>query len=180
MKADDRRHVADNGQTHTAAQTVVEQAQQTHNQDQHAYLQYSPVDFSHPSMAQYQQAMATSSAHPQQAPFGTDEVEEVDENYAGEYDPQHQQLQSTSEAAGDSDENENGKRKVPVDGEERVDGDGNLAGEGERAKKKRRRQALSCTECKRRKIRCDRSHPCSPCARRGDQDKCRWTLLDPM
>ncbi|KAJ7066426.1 hypothetical protein C8F01DRAFT_1365954 [Mycena amicta] len=46
-------------------------------------------------------------------------------------------------------------------------------------KKKRRRQALSCTECKRRKIRCDRKQPCGPCARRGEQAKCQWHLVEP-
>ena len=47
-------------------------------------------------------------------------------------------------------------------------------------KKKRRRQALSCTECKRRKIRCDRVQPCAPCNKRGEGDKCRWHILEPV
>ncbi|CAL1705458.1 unnamed protein product [Somion occarium] len=47
-------------------------------------------------------------------------------------------------------------------------------------KKKRRRQALSCTECKRRKIKCDRAQPCGPCARRGEQHKCQWHIIEPM
>jgi len=47
-------------------------------------------------------------------------------------------------------------------------------------KKKRRRQALSCTECKRRKIRCDRVQPCAPCQKRGEGDKCRWHILEPV
>ncbi|KAL0955264.1 hypothetical protein HGRIS_004154 [Hohenbuehelia grisea] len=47
-------------------------------------------------------------------------------------------------------------------------------------KKKRRRQALSCTECKRRKIKCDRSQPCGPCSRRGEQAKCQWHIVEPM
>ncbi|THU96215.1 hypothetical protein K435DRAFT_778669 [Dendrothele bispora CBS 962.96] len=45
-------------------------------------------------------------------------------------------------------------------------------------KKKRRRQALSCTECKRRKIKCDRKQPCSPCTRRGEQAKCQWHVVE--
>lgn len=28
---------------------------------------------------------------------------------------------------------------------------------------RRRRPALSCVECRRRKVKCDRSHPCKPC-----------------
>ncbi|KAL5492057.1 hypothetical protein ACEPAI_3504 [Sanghuangporus weigelae] len=47
-------------------------------------------------------------------------------------------------------------------------------------KKKRRRQALSCTECKRRKIKCDRAHPCGPCARRSEPDKCQWHVIEPV
>ncbi|KAJ4486376.1 hypothetical protein J3R30DRAFT_3446241 [Lentinula aciculospora] len=47
-------------------------------------------------------------------------------------------------------------------------------------KKKRRRQALSCTECKRRKIKCDRNQPCAPCTRRGEQAKCQWHVVEPV
>lgn len=49
-----------------------------------------------------------------------------------------------------------------------------------RQKQKRRRQALSCTECKRRKIKCDRANPCGPCVRRGEQTKCQWHIIEPM
>ncbi|KAF8757582.1 GAL4-like Zn(II)2Cys6 (or C6 zinc) binuclear cluster DNA-binding domain [Rhizoctonia solani] len=41
------------------------------------------------------------------------------------------------------------------------------------------RQALSCTECKRRKIKCDRQHPCGPCVRRTEADKCHWNVVEP-
>ncbi|RPD66540.1 hypothetical protein L226DRAFT_519886 [Lentinus tigrinus ALCF2SS1-7] len=47
-------------------------------------------------------------------------------------------------------------------------------------KQKRRRQALSCTECKRRKIKCDRANPCGPCVRRGEQTKCQWHIIEPL
>ncbi|KAJ7864109.1 hypothetical protein B0H14DRAFT_3133792 [Mycena olivaceomarginata] len=60
------------------------------------------------------------------------------------------------------------------DGDER-----GVTGENEPPKKKRRRQALSCTECKRRKIRCDRTQPCALCVRRGDQAKCQWHVIEP-
>lgn len=33
--------------------------------------------------------------------------------------------------------------------------------------RKRRRPALSCVECRRRKIKCDRNHPCEHCKRNG-------------
>ncbi|EIM86402.1 uncharacterized protein STEHIDRAFT_139316 [Stereum hirsutum FP-91666 SS1] len=58
------------------------------------------------------------------------------------------------------------------------DGDGDDA--LRRPKQKRRRQALSCTECKRRKIKCDRAHPCGPCTRRNDQHKCQWHVIEPV
>ncbi|CEL56223.1 putative transcriptional regulatory protein C1F7,11c OS=Schizosaccharomyces pombe (strain 972 / ATCC 24843) GN=SPAC1F7.11c PE=4 SV=1 [Rhizoctonia solani AG-1 IB] len=66
-----------------------------------------------------------------------------------------------------------------------ADGDGGESDEdeekpGEEApKKRRRRQALSCTECKRRKIKCDRQHPCGPCVRRTEADKCHWNVVEP-
>ncbi|CAK5283716.1 unnamed protein product [Mycena citricolor] len=63
---------------------------------------------------------------------------------------------------------------------EESDGDGDERDSmPEPPKKKRRRQPLSCTECKRRKIKCDRSQPCGPCSRRGDQAKCRWHIVEP-
>ncbi|KAG8854596.1 hypothetical protein FRB96_007466 [Tulasnella sp. 330] len=52
--------------------------------------------------------------------------------------------------------------------------------DGGQPKKKRRRQALSCTECKRRKIKCDRANPCGPCQRRGEADKCQWSTQEPL
>ncbi|KAJ7619971.1 hypothetical protein DFH06DRAFT_69914 [Mycena polygramma] len=57
--------------------------------------------------------------------------------------------------------------------------DGDEHDDHEPPKKKRRRQALNCTECKRRKIRCDRTQPCAPCVKRGDQLKCQWHVLEP-
>ncbi|KAF8235511.1 hypothetical protein L208DRAFT_752498 [Tricholoma matsutake] len=64
---------------------------------------------------------------------------------------------------------------------------GSLDSEGDDAeqrhgppKKKRRRQPLSCTECKRRKIKCDRAQPCAPCTRRGEQSKCQWHIIEPV
>ncbi|CUA77143.1 potential fungal transcription factor with N terminal zinc cluster domain most similar to that of HAP1 [Rhizoctonia solani] len=65
------------------------------------------------------------------------------------------------------------------------DGDGGESEEDEGKageevpKKRRRRQALSCTECKRRKIKCDRQHPCGPCVRRTEADKCHWNVVEP-
>ncbi|GAA6027373.1 hypothetical protein JCM8097_007805 [Rhodosporidiobolus ruineniae] len=40
--------------------------------------------------------------------------------------------------------------------------------------KKRSKQSLSCGECKRRKIKCDRKIPCSSCIKRGAADQCNW------
>ncbi|KAH8929007.1 hypothetical protein BT69DRAFT_1276671 [Atractiella rhizophila] len=41
-------------------------------------------------------------------------------------------------------------------------------------KKKRIRAQLSCAECKRRKIKCDRKFPCASCLKRGIGDSCHW------
>lgn len=40
--------------------------------------------------------------------------------------------------------------------------------------RKRRRVIISCTECHRRKQRCDRGLPCSNCVARNKQDSCRF------
>ncbi|OJJ45899.1 hypothetical protein ASPZODRAFT_133766 [Penicilliopsis zonata CBS 506.65] len=39
---------------------------------------------------------------------------------------------------------------------------------------KRAKMALSCSECKRRKIKCDRNVPCTACLKRGAGDACNW------
>ncbi|KAK5175228.1 uncharacterized protein LTR77_000365 [Saxophila tyrrhenica] len=36
----------------------------------------------------------------------------------------------------------------------------------------RNRQSLACAECRRRKLKCDRNHPCESCVRRGDGTPC--------
>ena len=41
------------------------------------------------------------------------------------------------------------------------------------SKEKRRRQVQSCSECRRRKIKCDKKFPCGPCTLRNDQSICR-------
>ncbi|GAA5928833.1 uncharacterized protein JCM15063_003979 [Sporobolomyces koalae] len=38
----------------------------------------------------------------------------------------------------------------------------------------KKRQIVSCTECKRRKIKCSRDHPCLACCKRGEPEACRW------
>ncbi|EMD38137.1 hypothetical protein CERSUDRAFT_104744 [Gelatoporia subvermispora B] len=35
-------------------------------------------------------------------------------------------------------------------------------------------------QCKRRKIKCDRTQPCGPCAKRGEHSKCQWHIVEPM
>ncbi|GAA5984284.1 hypothetical protein JCM11641_005902 [Rhodosporidiobolus odoratus] len=42
------------------------------------------------------------------------------------------------------------------------------------APRKKGRLVLSCTECKRRKVKCDRKVPCSACIRRGAPESCLW------
>lgn len=101
------------------------------------------------------------------------------------------------EAEYDEDDGEGGTNASVAGGEaEGVDDEG-MGEERERPKKRRRtRVALSCAggcctlnnvgtahdvvavECKRRKIKCDRAQPCTPCSRRGDQSNCKWTVLE--
>ncbi|KAL1898857.1 hypothetical protein Sste5346_003267 [Sporothrix stenoceras] len=47
---------------------------------------------------------------------------------------------------------------------------------------KRPRMALSCSECKRRKIKCDRNVPCTACIKRGRSAYCNWdeAKIDPV
>lgn len=45
-------------------------------------------------------------------------------------------------------------------------------GEPSRSIQRRRRPPLSCTECRRRKLKCDRSLPCGQCVRSKTADSC--------
>ena len=38
----------------------------------------------------------------------------------------------------------------------------------------RNRELLACTECRRRKLKCDRHAPCTACAKRGDEASCTY------
>ncbi|GAA5914952.1 hypothetical protein JCM8208_000782 [Rhodotorula glutinis] len=59
------------------------------------------------------------------------------------------------------------------------DDDGQLGTDG-KPKKKRNRVALSCAECKRRKIKCDRVMPvCGNCTKRGRPSECAWDVFQP-
>ncbi|GAA6027400.1 hypothetical protein JCM8097_007831 [Rhodosporidiobolus ruineniae] len=63
---------------------------------------------------------------------------------------------------------------------EEDEGDGSDDGGGEGRKKKRNRMALSCKECKRRKIKCDRVMPvCGNCAKRNRPTDCTWDVFQP-
>ncbi|TGO51019.1 hypothetical protein BOTNAR_0371g00050 [Botryotinia narcissicola] len=44
----------------------------------------------------------------------------------------------------------------------------------QKAPKKRKRVVISCTECHRRKQKCDRQFPCSNCVNRNKQDVCQY------
>ncbi|CAG8889839.1 unnamed protein product [Penicillium egyptiacum] len=45
---------------------------------------------------------------------------------------------------------------------------------GQRKPQKRKRIVMSCTECHRRKQKCDRQYPCCNCLKRGTQDLCQY------
>lgn len=54
-----------------------------------------------------------------------------------------------------------------------------LAQPNKTVRKPSQRPALSCTECARRKIKCDKTIPCTPCSKRGRQSICRQELWIP-
>ncbi|GAA5906084.1 hypothetical protein JCM6882_003554 [Rhodosporidiobolus microsporus] len=70
-----------------------------------------------------------------------------------------------------------GKAKE-VDEDDEASGDEGGGGEGR--KRKRNRMALSCKECKRRKIKCDRVMPvCGHCSKRNRPTDCTWDVFQP-
>ncbi|KAJ5094858.1 hypothetical protein N7456_010719 [Penicillium angulare] len=52
-------------------------------------------------------------------------------------------------------------------------------GDPSRAVQRRRRPPLSCTECRRRKLKCDRSLPCGQCVRSKTADSCTFVGPQP-
>ncbi|RAL66532.1 hypothetical protein DID88_006222 [Monilinia fructigena] len=46
-----------------------------------------------------------------------------------------------------------------------------------RVVRKRNRIPLSCGPCRHRKLKCNRSHPCENCTRRGDASSCSYAAL---
>lgn len=78
---------------------------------------------------------------------------------------------STETSKGDVDNGQDDDENNQDDGDDAKDEEG-------KPKRKRRRQALSCMPCKRRKIRCDRKHPCTPCVKRNDQASCLWSVVE--
>ncbi|CAK4031782.1 transcriptional regulatory [Lecanosticta acicola] len=47
---------------------------------------------------------------------------------------------------------------------------------GDRQKKPQSRQLLSCTKCRERKVKCDRTKPCSACCARGHPKECEFVV----
>ena len=41
---------------------------------------------------------------------------------------------------------------------------------------RRNRQPLSCVPCRAKKLKCDRSHPCETCTKRGDEVLCTYGI----
>ncbi|GAA5825755.1 hypothetical protein JCM11251_000359 [Rhodosporidiobolus azoricus] len=71
-----------------------------------------------------------------------------------------------------------GKAKE-IEEEDEASGDDGGGTENGR-KRKRNRMALSCKECKRRKIKCDRVMPvCGHCAKRNRPTDCTWDVFQP-
>ncbi|GAA5861032.1 hypothetical protein JCM8547_008014 [Rhodosporidiobolus lusitaniae] len=71
-----------------------------------------------------------------------------------------------------------GKAKSKDEGEDEQDGSDGEGGDSK--KRKRNRMALSCKECKRRKIKCDRVMPvCGNCTKRNRPGDCSWDVFQP-
>ncbi|GAA5942915.1 hypothetical protein JCM3775_001226 [Rhodotorula graminis] len=62
------------------------------------------------------------------------------------------------------------RRRADMDGGESPGTAHGGAGGGKKSKSK----TVSCTECKRRKIKCDRRMPCLACCKRGEPEACKW------
>lgn len=80
--------------------------------------------------------------------------------------PQPQGQFNPYDHEGNSEQEDEPSQTSPMDSLERT---------GKKSRK-RNRLALSCTECKRRKIRCDRALPCGSCLKRGEASICQWDV----
>ncbi|GAA5845720.1 hypothetical protein JCM9279_006084 [Rhodotorula babjevae] len=65
-----------------------------------------------------------------------------------------------------------GKRKANGDDDDEWGG-GGPAG-GAEAKKRRNRKPVTCAQCRRRKLKCDRGYPCGACRDRQEGHLCEW------
>ncbi|SPO40205.1 uncharacterized protein PSFLO_05687 [Pseudozyma flocculosa] len=90
--------------------------------------------------------------------------------------PLRRRLASAAELKDSSDDDGTSRSAVAVGSVEpttSVQGWSEAGGAGKT--KRRKRAILSCTECKQRKIKCDRNVPnCGSCVRRGVAHMCRW------
>ncbi|BGP39812.1 hypothetical protein JCM10449v2_003763 [Rhodotorula kratochvilovae] len=92
------------------------------------------------------------------------------------------QKRKTSDLDGTLGKGNKGKAKARDQdrGMEEDDSDDDVLGGDGKPKKKRNRVALSCAECKRRKIKCDRIMPvCGNCTKRGRPSECAWDVFQP-
>ncbi|KAJ5628499.1 hypothetical protein N7490_010727 [Penicillium lividum] len=96
---------------------------------------------------------------PVQKPFGHN----VHENLDGSQDGQRHLVETTPDS-----------HRV-------FDDSGNDDDHDDKRDTKRPRMAISCSECRRRKIKCDRSVPCMACVKRGVPGSCNWenTKVEP-
>lgn len=62
----------------------------------------------------------------------------------------------------------------PHSGEDDDDGSNNGKDEPGQPPRKRQRVRLSCLECRRRKLSCDRGYPCERCLKSGTPDRCNY------
>ncbi|GAA6037126.1 hypothetical protein JCM8097_008749 [Rhodosporidiobolus ruineniae] len=69
----------------------------------------------------------------------------------------------------------NNSRKRSLGADEDADGDEDApAGASGAGKKKRNRKPVTCAQCRRRKLKCDRGYPCGACRDRQEGHLCEW------
>ncbi|GAA5945836.1 hypothetical protein JCM3775_001900 [Rhodotorula graminis] len=66
-----------------------------------------------------------------------------------------------------------GKRKANGDDDEWAGGGGAEGGDAA-SKKRRNRKPVTCAQCRRRKLKCDRGYPCGACRDRQEGHLCEW------
>ncbi|ORY84680.1 hypothetical protein BCR35DRAFT_302998, partial [Leucosporidium creatinivorum] len=130
---------------------------------------FSPTDSNHLQGTSYgSQAMSAPVASTSQVPLGPPTQATPPASAAGVKKRARGSASSAAGSIGGAQKSQGaaaGKGKAVAADEDDEDGPGG---------NKKKRLALSCRECRRRKISCDRKQPCSACIRRKVPHNCHW------